>query len=196
MKNLIGSHLLKKKAKGRPVVMVPLFLYSDDFSGNKTKKWNCFNAWCLMLAGLPKQCNAQHNIHLICASNKVPVLQMAQPIVELLLLQEGIEMYDAHLQQDVFVIAPVLAFMGDNPRASEVLGHLLGSSNKFCRQCMVSTRIFYVLLHTVIQQHLYVQIHRVIRDTTLVKFLSFVLIAICIDTFNRWQWHQQLQKPN
>ena len=64
-----------------------------------------------MLAGVPNQCNAQHeNIHLICASNKVPpVLQMAQPIVEeLLLLQEGIEMYDAHLQQDVLVIAPVL----------------------------------------------------------------------------------------
>ena len=151
-----------------------------------------------MLAGLPKQCNAQHeNIHLICASNKVPVLQMAQPIVEeLLLLQEGIEMYDAHLQKDVLVIAPVLAFMGDNPRASEILGHLLGSPNKFCRQCMVSTRILYVLLHTVTQQHLYIQIHRVIRDTTLVKFLSFVLIAICIDTFNRWQWQQQLQKPN
>ena len=92
-----------------------------------------------MLAGLPKQWNAQHeNIHLICASNKVPMLQMAQPIVEeLLLLQEGIEMYDACLQRNVLVLAAVLAFMGDNPRTSEILGHLLGSLNKFCRQCMV-----------------------------------------------------------
>ena len=139
MKDLVAQHPLKKKAKGRSVMMVPLLLYSDDFSGNRTKKWNCFNAWCLMLAGLPKQCNAQHeNIHLICASNKVPVLQMAQPIVEeLLLLQEGIEMYDAYLQQNVLVPAPVLAFMGDNPRASEILGHMLGSPNKFCQQCMV-----------------------------------------------------------
>ena len=91
MKNLIAQHPRKKKAKGR-------WCLCFYFSGNRTKKWNCFNPWCLILAGLPKQCNAQHeNIHLICASNKVPVLQMAQPIVEeLLLLQEGIEMYDAY----------------------------------------------------------------------------------------------------
>ena len=36
------------------------------------------------------------------------------------------------------MIAPVLAFMGDNPRASEVVGHMTGYPNKFCRQCMVS----------------------------------------------------------
>ena len=96
--DLVAQHPLKKKLNGRPVVMVPLLLYSDVFSGDRTKKkWNCFNAWCLMLAGLPKQCNVQHeNIHLICASNKVSVLQMVQPIVEELLLQEGIEMYDAY----------------------------------------------------------------------------------------------------
>ena len=49
-------------------------------------------------------------------------------------------MFDACLQ-DVLVIAPVLAVMGDNPRASEVAGHLTGSPNKFCRQCMVNTCI-------------------------------------------------------
>ena len=93
-----------------------------------------------MLAGLPKELNAQHeNIHLMSASNKVPVLQMAKPIVDdLLVLQEGIFMFDAYLQEDVFVIAPVLAVIGDNPRASEIAGHLTGSPNKFCRQCMVN----------------------------------------------------------
>ena len=47
-------------------------------------------------------------------------------------------MQNAHLQEDTLVIAPVLAFMGDNPRASEVVGHMTGYPNKFCRQCMVS----------------------------------------------------------
>ena len=122
------------KARGRPVVSVPLLLYSDDLSGNRTKKWNCFNVWCLMLAGLPKELNAQHeNIHLMSASNKVPVLQMVKPIVEdLLVLQEGIFMFDAYSQEDVLVVAPVLAVMGDNPRASEIAGHLTGNPNKFC----------------------------------------------------------------
>ena len=63
---------IRTQANGRPVVVVPLLLYSDDLSGNRTEKWNCLNAWCLMLAGLPKQLNAQHgNIHLMCVSNKV-----------------------------------------------------------------------------------------------------------------------------
>ena len=74
---------------------------------------------------------------------------MAQTIVEeLLLLQEGIEMYDAYLLQNVLVIAPVLALMGDNPRASEILGHLLGSPNKFFRQCMVYIYHYYHYPHT------------------------------------------------
>ena len=131
---------IRQQANGRPVVIVPLLFYSDDLSGNRTKKWNCINAWCLMLAGLSKHQNAQHeNIHFMCASNKVPVLEMVKPIVDdLLALQKGVVMYDAHLQQMALVKAPVLAFMGDNPRASEVAGHLTGYPNKLCRQCMVS----------------------------------------------------------
>jgi hypothetical protein len=94
-----------------------------------------------MLAGLPKELNAQHeNIHLMAASNKVPVLEMVKPLVDdLLVLQEGTFMFDAYLQEDVLVVAPVLAVMGDNPRASEIAGHLTGNPNKFCRQCMVNT---------------------------------------------------------
>ena len=54
----------------------------------------------------------------------VPVLQMVKPIVDdLLVLKKGVSMYDAHLQD-------VLAFMGDNPRASEVVGHMTGYPNK------------------------------------------------------------------
>lgn len=91
-----------------------------------------------MLAGLQKELNAQHqNIHLMSASNKVPELQMAKPIVEdLLILQEEIFMFDACLQ-DVLVVAPVWAVMGDNPGASEIAGHLTGNPNMFCRQCLV-----------------------------------------------------------
>ena len=111
---------IREEADDKPVVTVPLLLYSDDLSGNRTKKWNCINAWCLLLAGLSKQQNAQHEyIHLMCASNNVPVLEMVEPIVnDLLSLEKGVEMYDAYLQQMVMVKAPVLAFMGDNPRAS------------------------------------------------------------------------------
>ena len=37
------------------------------------------------------------------------------------------------------MVAPVLAVIGDNPRASEIAGHLIGNPNKFCRQCKVKS---------------------------------------------------------
>lgn len=78
-----------------PVAMVPLILYSDDTSGNRSKKWNGFDVWALMLAGLPKHENLKlQNIHLISASNCVKAVEMAKPIVEdLLRLEEGVVMF-------------------------------------------------------------------------------------------------------
>lgn len=34
-----------------PVVTVPLILFCDDLSGNKSKKWNKFIEWDLIIAG-------------------------------------------------------------------------------------------------------------------------------------------------
>lgn len=49
----LDPHPLRDKAAGRPVVMLPLVLFSDDTSGNKSKKWHKFDSWSVMLAGLP-----------------------------------------------------------------------------------------------------------------------------------------------
>ena len=128
---------------GRPVVLAPLLLYTDDTSGNRSKNYNKFDCWCFHLAGLPHQENAKlHNIHFITCSNQVPVLQMAEPIVEdLIKLESGVDAYDSHLQTDVLVVAPVLAAMGDNPRHSEILNHLGTRANKYCRVCLVRNNI-------------------------------------------------------
>lgn len=75
----------------------------------------------------------------MCASNRVSAVSQMKPIVDdLLLLQDGIVMFDALWNQDVLVIAPVLACLCDNPRASEIVGHLRGNPNSFCRHCLVS----------------------------------------------------------
>ena len=84
--------------------------------------------------------NAQFkNIHLICASNKVSPLEMAVPMVDdLMVLQDGVKMFDAYLNREVLVLAPVITCMCDNPRASELVGHLRGSPNAYCCQYLVS----------------------------------------------------------
>ena len=81
-------HPLKKRSielGNMPVEMVPLMIYSDDTSGNRSKVWNKFDSWCFLLAGLPKKENAKlENIHFICTSNKVSVLELAvAPVQEL-----------------------------------------------------------------------------------------------------------------
>lgn len=121
--------------------MVPLVLYTDDTSGNKSKQWNKFDLWCLKLAGLGTKDNAKlHNIHFIVCSKKCGVIDMSQPMVDDLLNLEtnGVVAYDAHLGEDVLVVAPVICAICDNPRDAEIMNHSGSSARMFCRKCMVS----------------------------------------------------------
>ena len=48
-------HHMKAKSVGKPVFMLPLVLFSDVTSGNKSKKWDKFISWYLKLVCLNKQ---------------------------------------------------------------------------------------------------------------------------------------------
>lgn len=136
----MAVHHSKEKAGSLPVVTIPLILYCDDTSGNRSKKWNGFNLWCFLLAGLGKASNAKlKNIHFITCSNAVTPMEMAQPIVADLqvLAREGIVAYDAHYKQEVLVYAPLLCLLADNPRASELLNHMGSAARHYCRICEV-----------------------------------------------------------
>ncbi len=144
-------HPLKKKAvsEGLPVVMAPITLYSDDTSGNSSKKWNKFDLWCMILAGLPWQENAKlENIHFICTSNHVTAFEMAGPLVDDLhkLEKEGIVAYDVHLQMNVLAVAPIITVLGDNPRSSELTSHLGAAAKLFCRMCTVGFKCMHVYI--------------------------------------------------
>eukprot|EP00731_Ephydatia_muelleri_P019835 Em0012g660a len=140
--SLFSPHPMKIKSMqwgGIPVVMVPITLFTDDTSGNKSKQWNKFDSWNFRLEGLSKKENGNlQNIHFICALNKVPVLDMAVPLVQefTALENEGIIAYDAFLQRNVIVVAPILNIICDNPRGAEVCSHLGATTSKYCRICM------------------------------------------------------------
>ena len=146
----IQPHSLKAVSLGKPVSIVPVNLYTDDSSGNRSKKWNKFDCWTLLLAGLPKCENARlHNIHFLTCSNRVPVLDMASPIVkDLIELEKGVLLYDAYLDQQICVVAPVMCIQSDNPRSAELLNHQGGAANLYCRMCTVSFSALTVLIFT------------------------------------------------
>ncbi|KAI9477115.1 hypothetical protein BDB00DRAFT_776005, partial [Zychaea mexicana] len=66
-----------------PVKIVPVNLFTDDTSGNRSKKWNKFDSWSLTPAALPlAERNKRENTHLIAVHNKLTALEMLPFIVE------------------------------------------------------------------------------------------------------------------
>lgn len=128
------------------VIVAPLLHYSDDLSGNRSKQWNLFDIWCVLWMVFQKQQNHQLNhIYLLCASNTATAVDMMSTIVkDLYTLQNGVELFDAMSNQNVLVIAPVLAILCDNPSASQNLGHMTGIM--FSRLCLVCSYVFQLTL--------------------------------------------------
>ena len=92
---------------------------------------------------MPRHENTKHsNIHFICSSNKITVLQMGEAISRSLLQLEnyGIEVFDAYYQENVLVFCPLMLIICDNPQASELVNHLGSTATKYCWMCDV--RIF------------------------------------------------------
>ena len=91
------------------------------------------------LQGLPQsERNKLENIHFLGCSNKVHALAIAEALVEnIMKLENGVQMYDAYLKQNVMVVAPVLFIMSDNPMSSELCNHQGSMARKFCRMCLV-----------------------------------------------------------
>ncbi|KAJ6521633.1 hypothetical protein DFH09DRAFT_1251092 [Mycena vulgaris] len=128
--NIIGSR----------VVILPLWMYCDDTSGNVSKKWNEHNRFLVALAGLPREeLQKEYNIHFLCTSNIAPPLEMLDGIVEQLeeAQEHGIWTWDAHLNEPVLVIPEVLTLLGDNPMQSEFACHIGLRGKLFCRACWV-----------------------------------------------------------
>ena len=95
-------------------MMLPLVLFSDDTSGNRSKKWHKFDSWSVLFAGLPRQDNAKiKNIHFICCSDVVSALDMAVPLSQELqdLEMHGVDAYDSLLKQHVLILAPLIMYL-------------------------------------------------------------------------------------
>ncbi|KNF03330.1 hypothetical protein PSTG_03598 [Puccinia striiformis f. sp. tritici PST-78] len=98
------------RACGKIIRHVPVTLYADNTSGNKSKRWN----------------------------KHAGPLEIGEPIIEQInkLSQEGCVTYDALLEEEVLMVVVPLCFLADSPMAAEVTNTPNpGSSNNPCRVC-------------------------------------------------------------
>ncbi|KAH9809143.1 hypothetical protein DFH28DRAFT_906417, partial [Melampsora americana] len=110
-------------AKGLVIQSVPIALYSDDTSGNVSKKWNKHMSFYFTLAGLrPKLTNQEYHIHPLCTSNVANALEQGDQVVDELneASSTGFRAYNCGSQQYVLVVPFILCHMGDSPMHSEI----------------------------------------------------------------------------
>ncbi|KNE90001.1 hypothetical protein PSTG_16552 [Puccinia striiformis f. sp. tritici PST-78] len=83
MIDLIFPNLWRTKAAGKLLRHIPINLYCDDTSGNKSKKWNKHNSYYFTLSGLPpKISNQQFDCHFLCTSNIAGPLELGEMVVD------------------------------------------------------------------------------------------------------------------
>ncbi|KAH9814285.1 hypothetical protein DFH28DRAFT_971155 [Melampsora americana] len=113
----------RTKANGKVIRHVPLTIYSDDTSGNVSKKWNKHMSYYFTLSGLPPgMTNQEYNIHFLSTSNKASALELGEKIVDELniLGKDGFTTYDESLKQEVLVMVVPLCHLGDSPMHAEI----------------------------------------------------------------------------
>ncbi|KAH9815821.1 hypothetical protein DFH28DRAFT_927727 [Melampsora americana] len=111
------------KSNGEVIRHVPLTIYSDDTSGNVSKKWNKHMSYYFTLLGLPPgMTNQEYNIHFLSTLNKAGALELGENLVtELNMLgQDGFTTYDKSLKEDVLVMVVPLCHLGDSPMHAKI----------------------------------------------------------------------------
>ncbi|KAH9813500.1 hypothetical protein DFH28DRAFT_1171408 [Melampsora americana] len=132
----------RAKAAGKVIQHVPISLYSDDTSGNVSKKWNKHMCIYFTLAGLPPDLtNQEFNIHFLATSNCATALELFDQVVDDLNDhgENGFIAYDHTLGAEVWVMPVVLCHLGDSPMHAEIT-NTLNPANTLnpCRMCDLS----------------------------------------------------------
>lgn len=79
-------------------MICPIVLYTDDTSGNKSKKWNKFDCMLVSQFSQPTSENGSPILQHTC-SNRMSALDMTGALVDELLLLEGVVIYNSYVKR-------------------------------------------------------------------------------------------------
>ncbi|XP_063401568.1 uncharacterized protein LOC134685600 isoform X1 [Mytilus trossulus] len=116
---------------------VPVNVFVDDTSANRSKKWNPINVWTLQIAGIPAKEKMAKNSHHFLGVTSGDAKSLATPVVEDLntLYHEGKVMYDSYLKKEVIVTSQLGIGLMDNAMAAEFCHSMGAAAKENCRFC-------------------------------------------------------------
>ncbi|KAH9810698.1 hypothetical protein DFH28DRAFT_1131780 [Melampsora americana] len=129
----------RTKSEGKIIRHVPLTLYSDDTSGNISKKFNKHISIYFTLSGLPPDwSNQEYNTHFLATTNSATALELFDQVVDEIneLGRNGFTTYDHSLGTEVCAMVMVLCHLGDSPMHAKIC-NTTNPANTLtpCRMC-------------------------------------------------------------
>nr|XP_022290275.1 uncharacterized protein LOC111101912 [Crassostrea virginica] len=124
--------------KGKPIIKVPLNLFIDDMSANRSKRWAPMHAVQAQASGLSLAEKARNqNTIFLSSSETVSMMDLIKPICDDLQVckETGIDAFDALLEREVTLTSEIDAIIADYQMMSLVSNHLGPSALKFCPKC-------------------------------------------------------------
>ncbi|CAE6440442.1 unnamed protein product [Rhizoctonia solani] len=131
-------HPLRAIAGLRPVYSIPIILFMDDVSGNKTNVWSKhISAYILNAAITREVLNMEYSVRFVLTSKHATPSELMEGIRDD--LEESFQMpivaYDCQNEEEVLIRGYPALSAADNPMQSEQCSCQLQNANYFCRTC-------------------------------------------------------------
>ncbi|KAJ7104555.1 hypothetical protein C8R43DRAFT_1092206 [Mycena crocata] len=122
----------------RPVYSIPLAVFIDDVSGNKSKQWNKHFSCYMSNAALPRtKLENEFHVRFVATSPFATPLEIMQGVRASIetSFRDPIVAWDCETKEEVLLQTYALLFAGDNPMQAELCSCAGLSTNFFCRTC-------------------------------------------------------------
>jgi ribosomal protein L35AE/L33A len=138
--DILWMHPAVRFARDRdlPIILAPISVFSDETSGNVSKQYNKYESCTFTFSNMPREKRAQNiHSHILSTSNGIHAMEQLDTVAEDLLdMETGIVGIDGATGRQAIIVSPVAAFLGDNPRQSDVCSHRGMVAHANCRFCM------------------------------------------------------------
>ncbi|KAL4065827.1 hypothetical protein J3A83DRAFT_4098845, partial [Scleroderma citrinum] len=122
------------------IYSVPIIVFIDDISGNKSKQWNKHFSCYMSNGALPhEKLDQEFHVHFVATSPSASPLEVTQRVHKAIekAFDEPIASWDCKLKEEVLLWLFGLFFAGNNPMHAELSSFIGLNSNYFCQTCKV-----------------------------------------------------------